>query len=236
MDSDEIEVLTLRSAGSATLEFNAPLSSDRADGLVEFVGAHGQTAVDLGCGRGSLVLRLAANGVSGVGVDSEPGVIEVAAQRADDLGVSDRARFVIGDAGEYSEPADVAVCIGSSHAVGGTEAVFPALARLAGAAVVGDGVWMTTPDGVNAERFGDLPNGLETLEAQAEAAGWTVAGSVLSTLEEWDEFEGRWGGGVREVGTAAAQGFADQRAAEYLEYRGMLGFAWLCLTRPSRFG
>ncbi len=235
MESDEIELVALRRAGSAALEFNTPLSSDRADRLVDFVGAHGQAAVDLGCGRGGLALRLATAGVSVVGVDSDPGAIDVANQRADDLGVSDRTRFVIGDAEEYSEWADVAACIGSSHAVGGTEAMFAALARLAGGAVVGDGVWVTTPDAVNAERFGDLPHGLESLEGQAEAAGWTVAGSGLSTLEEWDEFEGRWVGGVREVGTAAADCFADQRAAEYLEYRGVLGFAWLCLTRPSRF-
>ncbi|MCP5028380.1 MAG: methyltransferase domain-containing protein [Actinomycetia bacterium] len=224
---------TLRRAGAAALEFNAPLSSERADQLVAFAAAHGSTAVDLGCGRGALLLRLARAGLSGVGVDSDPSVIETARTHADELGLAARVSFEVADAGLWSEPADLAVCIGSSHTVGGTDPMFDGLAQLAEAAVVGDGVWMATPDPANAEQFGDLPHGLEALESQAESAGWLVADSALSTLDEWDAFEGRWIEGVRGVGTPAAHQFADQRWAAYQEYRGVLGFAWLCLTRPS---
>jgi hypothetical protein len=79
--------------------------------------------------------------------------------------------------------------------------------------------------------FGDVPNGIDDLVVLARRHGWQVENAEVSTLEEWDHFEGEWCRGVRSVGTAQALRFADERTDEYQRYRGVLGFGWLHLRR-----
>jgi hypothetical protein len=76
-----------------------------------------------------------------------------------------------------------------------------------------------------------MPNGVEDLVVLARRYDWHVENAEVSTLEEWDRFEGEWCRGVRSVGTAQALRFADERADEYQRYRGVLGFGWLHLRR-----
>jgi ubiquinone/menaquinone biosynthesis C-methylase UbiE len=58
----------------------------------------GQTLVDLGCGRGGPGLWLAsATGADYIGVDISPNPLELARQRASELGLAARSRFVLAD-------------------------------------------------------------------------------------------------------------------------------------------
>jgi SAM-dependent methyltransferase len=60
----------------------------------------GQTMVDLACGRGGPGLWVAREtGASLVGVDFSKVAVEQAEQRAGQLGLSERARFIVADAG-----------------------------------------------------------------------------------------------------------------------------------------
>jgi SAM-dependent methyltransferase len=53
--------------------------------------------IDLGCGTGANVLFLAERGFQGVGIDFSPVAITKARQGAEARGLTDRARFVVGD-------------------------------------------------------------------------------------------------------------------------------------------
>jgi ubiquinone/menaquinone biosynthesis C-methylase UbiE len=79
----------------------------------------GQLLVDLACGRGGPGLWLArAAGAWLIGVDFSSVAVEQATARADLFGLSDRARFVVGDLTETGLPdatADAAVCVDAMH-------------------------------------------------------------------------------------------------------------------------
>ncbi len=227
----------LMTAGAEAVTFNAPLSAERAGALVALVGEAGcRSVVDLGCGRGELALLLAdaLPSVAVVGVDTDAEAIKEAQRRAVDRRLASRVSFAVGDAAAWSGSVDAAVCIGASHAFGGSSAMFEHLARLVstGTAVVGDGVWQTAPDQWCLDNFGPQPVGLAGLEANALAAGWRIVDSDLSSQSEWDRFEQGWTAGVRAVGTAHAEAFAAGREQQYLNhYRSVLGFGWLVLSR-----
>jgi len=79
----------------------------------------GQTLVDLGCGRGGPGLWLARQaGAFLVGVDFSAVAIEQASQRAALFGLTDRARFVVGDLSATGLPdasADAVVSVDALH-------------------------------------------------------------------------------------------------------------------------
>jgi SAM-dependent methyltransferase len=53
--------------------------------------------IDLGCGTGANILFLAERGFQGLGVDFSPVAIAKARRLAETRGLTDRARFVVGD-------------------------------------------------------------------------------------------------------------------------------------------
>lgn len=226
---------TLFDAGANALRFNAPLGAERADRLVgHLVRVGAESAVDIGCGRGELVRLIAAAlpEATVTGVDHSVDDIDTA-RRLSAGHPNQRVRFEVADAGTWQGDVDAAVCVGASHAFGGSAAMFSRLAELvpSGTVIIGDGVWQATPDAWCRESFGDLPDGSAALADEAAASGWSIVESDLSTPAEWDRFEAVWIEGVRTVGTAEAMAFADQREREYHEhYRGVLGFCWLVLT------
>ncbi len=70
-------------------------------------------AVELACGRGHLSLVLAHHGLSVVGYDVSDVAIDLARQGAEELGLSDRCRFVVADLDDGlvgTDRYDVMVC------------------------------------------------------------------------------------------------------------------------------
>jgi len=223
-------------AGAQALEFNAPLRVPRAEMLVAALRASRGSVVDLGCGRGSLLQRFAAADPDRIatGVDSDAGLIALANSQPTP---SERLTFEVADATTWDSSTDVGaiIAIGVSHIFGGPGPMFERLGELCrnGVAIIGDAVWQSPPDAWCRETFGDLPNSAEELADLARAARWTVTSLDLASLDEWDEFEHGWIAGVRAVDTEEAHAFADERAAEYERYRGVLGFAWLTLAKDA---
>ncbi len=234
MDLDDETRARLMAAGASSVEFNSPMGRGRALDISGFASGVGSSLLDLGCGYGGLALLAAErhSALDVVGIDSDLVAIERGRAQAKERGLEGRIRFEIGDIADQPTGLDVAVSIGSSHAFGGTREMFQALKSLGlKGAVVGDMVWTGAPALGVRELFGELPVGSDSLAAMASGVGWNVEEASLSTLEEWDEFEGGWIEGVQRVGTVEAMAFANEREHLYRQYRGVAGFGWLYLTQ-----
>jgi SAM-dependent methyltransferase len=235
-ESQDALIRELEKAGSDALLFNAPLSIERATASFDFAARSGAGfVVDFGCGAGSYVRLLIESlpGIHGLGIDLDEDIIERARLNCLENGIIDRLSFEVGDASLYQGPVDASICIGSSHMFGNADEMFARLAEIqpSGLAIIGDGVWMDSPDAWCLSTFGEMPLGVEGLGELAEQQGWEVVAASTSSLAEWDDFEFTWNRGAQSVGTDLAQAFATQRAEEYQRYRGILGFGWLHLVR-----
>ena len=103
------------------LTFLSPLSEDRAAGLVEFLAtglSDGGSVLDIGCGWGELLLRVAAAapGCTAIGVDLDADALAEGTRRAEARGLSDRVTFLAGK-GKHVGPAavDALICIGATQ-------------------------------------------------------------------------------------------------------------------------
>ena len=229
------------------LTFNAPLSDARADALVGRLAAAGpSTVVDVGCGWGELLLRIAARSprVAALGVDTEERHLERARARARELGVANRVTFQNRPGDELTEPSDVVICIGSSHAFGDTPAQALAalrpLVRPGGRLVLGEGTWEVRGP-VEPDRVWDdvvaLPSvaGLVDLAVEAgyrplwvetadEDELFAFESGYLADLEEW----------LMHHDDVAVRARADEHRSRWLHgYRNAFGFAYLTLGVPD---
>ena len=177
------------------LAFHNPLAPERVDeALAQLDVGPGDRALDVGCGPGELLIRLAERtGCGGVGVDAAEVQIAEARRRAAARVPDAALEFVAADAREL-DPGDVtaAACVGSSHALGG---LMPALERLAGAGTVliGEGFWAHRPSPAYLDALGGA-----TEEELTDFAGLLRAGEpfglkpvwlATTTRREWERYE-----------------------------------------------
>lgn len=238
----------------AWLDFNAPLSGARADRLAKTLAAGGPgAALDLGCGWGELLLRLlaAAHSCAGTGVDTDRSLLERARGNAKTRGLDARATFAETPAAEHeAEPADVVICVGSSHAYGGTTEALAALRKLTrpgGRLLFGEVFWESPPTAEQAASLDSTPDELTSLAELVElaiAAGFRPLRIETASRDEWEAFESgyladweHWlvsHGDRPETEQIRAQ--ADEHRDNWLRgYRSVLGFAYLTLapTEPK---
>jgi len=226
------------------LTWNTPLSETHAGdllGRLELASAH--RILDLGCGRGKLLLRALgrAPAAHGVGVDRDRWELDQGRASAKESGLEERVTFVAHDATKYDGTADRVMCIGAAHAWGGTAT---ALARLRdrtvpkGLLLFGDGFWTRSPSRRLLETFGAQEGSLEAIADRAKAAGWRVVHADTADQSEWDSFEESSYRGLERFARRApdhplanaAREMAVRRRKEYYDgYRGVLGFAYLIL-------
>jgi len=232
------------------LDFNSPLSDRRVTQIIRTLQPlDGARVVDIGCGWAELLLRIAAAepSVTAAGVDTDRNAIEHGRANAIARGVGDRVELHIADVSRWrAAPADVAICIGASHAWGGTAAALDALGlmlRPGGRVLLGEGFWMRTPTdaavaALDGEKLGSLADLVDLI---VEHGLRPLAVSEAST-DEWDAFESgfalaweRWllaNPDDPEADQIRAQ--ADEHRSRWLRgYRGYLGFAYLTLARPA---
>lgn len=230
----------------ALLDFNAPLSDERAARLVAGLGPlDGARVLDLGCGWAELLLRVLAHDptATGHGIDGDAAALARGRRAAQERGLADRVRLDEGDLTAATDVADVVLSVGASHAWG-DPADAPALLRMrvapGGRLLLGDGFWRSPPTPALVDVFGELPD-LPGLVRRTEAAGFRVMGVGESSQDEWDDFESRWCGGRERILLAdpvgpdagALRALVDEHRRLYLGgYRGVLGFAWLTLAVP----
>jgi len=227
---------TFRRLAHAGLTFNAPLSEERAAGLVRALPiAPGHHVLDLGCGWGELLLRILAAhpATTGTGVDTSREALDRGLRASTRLGLHERVELVEAAAETCADVADVVLCVAASHAFGGHRAALEALRQhvtAGGRALYADGYWAADPSEAALAAIGELPR-LEELETAARAAGFRIEHGSSSSQEEWDAFEAAWRSGLESSGDADAIAFAAQRRREYEDgYRDAIGFAWLVLV------
>ncbi|WP_459707893.1 SAM-dependent methyltransferase [Actinophytocola sp. KF-1] len=233
---------TLAVARYSALVWNTPLGQAHAEDLLDHLDlTTANTIVDLGCGWGELLLRAAARGpAKAVGVDTDPGGLDRGRRAALVRGLD--VKFVEREAAAWRGTADRALCVGSSHALGGSRAMLGTLAEIvpSGRVLVGDGCWEAEPTQAAKDIFGDDVLPLADLVTACGEAGWQVLHMSTADQHEWDDFESRHRAGVREwllanpddPRAAEVKAREDAREREYLTvYRRVLGFAYLVLAR-----
>ena len=172
-----------------------PLPVEKLDEVLELLELPAAARViDLGCGKGELLRRLAARyEIRGVGVDSSPALLDEARRRAP-AGVT----FIVADltAFQTGAPFDLAASLGAS--IGGYRATLERLAghvRPGGLALLGEGYWRREPDDEYLEALGatrdEMPD-YAGLFAAASELGLQARYAVTASTDDFDRYEWRW--------------------------------------------
>jgi SAM-dependent methyltransferase len=183
------------------LDYWGPLSAAKVSSILRHVALEeGDRAIDVGCGRGKVLLELAKRfGASVVGLDQSRGALDLArAAFASHLPLA-QSEWIEGPVDAYvlgPEPFDLVSWIGGPYLGEDFSSTVEALSGwLApqGYLLIGHGFWATPPPeaylaatGIQASEFGEH---WETI-ARVEEAGLRLQTCAVSTRDEWDDFEG----------------------------------------------
>jgi SAM-dependent methyltransferase len=242
------------------LEFLSPLSGARADQLVRWLAAglvDGGTVLDVGCGWGELLLRVAAAAPlsRAIGIDLDEERIAEARRRAGSRGLDGRATFLVSDAAAAGpSPVESLVAVGATQVWGPEVAeqrpldYGSALAAMrsrltrGGRLVYGDAIWTRSPTPAATAPLSGRDDEFATLAELVDLTtghGFAVAGAREATLDEWDEFESGFNAGRAtwlathpddHAGAAEVREQGARQRHSYLHgYRGVLGMAYLQL-------
>jgi SAM-dependent methyltransferase len=237
-------------SGHTYLDFNSPLSDERAAKLIADLGVAAQDQVlDLGCGWGEFLLRVAESEplCVGIGIDADAEAIERGRHNVGERRLDGRVTFAVGDISAYMTVADAVIAIGVSHAWGGTQPMLEALKRSVrpgGRVLIGDGIWRRLPTEVALQALEATADDFRSLAAMVDlaiAVGYRVLSVGEANDDEWDDFESRWCCGYERwlldnpdhpEALAVRARVDDHRSGWLHGYRGVLGFCYLALVAP----
>jgi cyclopropane fatty-acyl-phospholipid synthase-like methyltransferase len=179
--------------------YHDPLEPELVDEVASFAGlGAGDRALDVGCGPGELLVRLAERtGCGGLGVDTSEIVVEEARRRAAARAPQAPLEFRAVDAATVNGTFDLTACIGSSHALGGLDDALARLSELTrpgGHVLLGDGFWAAEPPQAYLDALGgatrdELPDGLAALVRHGDRHGLRAAHVRVASAEDWDRYE-----------------------------------------------
>lgn len=193
------------------LDFNGPLSDERAARLIHSLGPlKGHHVVDLGCGWAELLLRTLATEpeATGFGIDLGEENIRHGRAGAEARGLADQVELEVGDAGAWQgEASDVVFNVGATHVWGGdpvvhTENALTALADLTrpgGRVLFGECFWKRPPTAEEITAMAVIPRDqyrpMPDLVDFALSHGFRLYSLSEATVDEWDSFENgnAWG-------------------------------------------
>ncbi|HSV39845.1 MAG TPA: methyltransferase [Nocardioidaceae bacterium] len=225
------------------LSFNAPLSDSRANAMVARLAAAGPTSiVDVGCGWGELILRLAAvlPEADLRGVDTDARLLDRGRANALQRGLV--VRFDNLPADQLTGSADLVICIGSSHALGATipealAALWPLVAP-GGRLLYGEGTWEEVGPIDHSLVWDDLPElpSVAGLVDLAVSAGFRPVWTEVASQDELFAFESGFLADIEEWlvqhDDPALRAKNDDHRNRWLHgYRNGFGFAFLMLGK-----
>jgi SAM-dependent methyltransferase len=224
----------------------APITAGNLDALLRRAALpEGARILDLGCGTGEWALRALelVPSATADGVDISPHAVSAAADSAASRGVSARLSLHTMPAAEFraTEPYDLVLCVGATHAFGGLAGTMEAVGRHVrpgGLALVGEAFWERTPAPELVKELGEYTDLASTVR-ETEAGEWVTVYGHVSSLAEWDEYEWSWTGTLARWGADNPGPDGDQALTVSREhrdlwltgYRGVLGFVTLLLKR-----
>src|SRR5262245_21808242 len=186
-----------------------PVSPSGVSACLDALGpSKGDTVIDVGCGKGEMLIRLAEpHDIHGIGLDTHPAFRKIAeAEESRRVGPG-RITFHLTEAGQYPVPPNsfaAAICFGSTHAFGDFKAALRSLAgwvRPKGRILIGDGYWKKEPDPGYLSLLGARRDELEDHAgnlALGTDAGLTPLFDRTTTLAEWDAYEDLYAQSVEE--------------------------------------
>jgi SAM-dependent methyltransferase len=182
------------------LPFHNPLGGRAVDGAIALLPlASGDRVLDVGCGRGELLLRIAERtGAGGLGIDAAEEQIAVARAEAEARVPEIDLRFQAGDAADLDVPPErfaAGACFGSTHALGGLDATLARLAALVRPGsylLVGEGFWAQPPTPAYLAALDATADELADYRALLDAGdphGLSPVHVATTSPEEWERYE-----------------------------------------------
>jgi len=231
-----------------------PTSLAKLDDVIALLGLKpGARVVDIACGKGELLARLAERyGLSGVGVDLSPFCIADARVKLQQRAPKANIEFVQMDGAKYHpdrpEAFELASCIGASWVFGGHRGTLRALKGMAtpgGYVLVGEIFWLKEPDpeylaadGLTrdfcADHFGNV--------RIAQEEGLVPLYAAVSSGDDWDRYETLQWHAAAEYGASHPSDpdvhellarVAHAREVYLRWQRGTLGWALYLFKRPG---
>lgn len=179
-----------------------PMALDKFEQIIDLVCLEsGAQVLEIALGKGEFIVRLAERySVGGVGVDLSPYCVADARRKVAGRVPDANLSLVEMDGADY-EPAegvsfDLAACIGASWIYGGHRGTLAYLKRVTspgGWVVTGEPYWRAEPAGEYLDAIGASPGTYGTHYenvAAGETLGLTLAYTLVSNEDDWDEYEG----------------------------------------------
>lgn len=223
--------------------------------LDRFIGecalAKGDRLLDIGCGRGELVLRaVERTGCAAIGIDQSPRQVAIA--RTETARRLPNADVTFHEAAAGAVPLElrsfrIVACVGSTHAYGGLS---NALARIteflqpSGRLLIGDGYWTEPPTPEYLDGWGatadELPD-LAQFHAWFAQHGLNISDEYLATVADFDAYEEPWLANLDSYSRAHPDNpdspgmleWANQARARRRLGPGVLGFALVLASLPE---
>lgn len=233
------------------LTYWGPIGPSRMEAIFDLLSLPGGArALDLGCGRGEILVRLAERfDAELVGIDRSKAAIELAEAQLHARAPAAKTQMSVLDIADFKpeESFDFVSWVGGPYVGEGFASTLAALVswtRPGGYVLIGHGFWDEEPPqayldgtGIDKSEFGAH---CDTMTSAREA-GLTLLYSSVSSRDEWDEFEGRilfnWEEHCR-AGASAEEQRTLERKRQWNDQqqrwgRKAMGFGLYLLRRPD---
>jgi SAM-dependent methyltransferase len=166
----------------------------------------GARALDLGCGRGELALRLIGRvGCHVTAVDLSAAMLDAARERAEQASVLDHVHFIEADIAEITPEAeafDLTAMLGGGGIAGGIQGVCTRLAgwtRRGGYVLIGEGYWRRPPSPEYLAHLEATEDEFRDHRGNVQAgidAGLVPLHASVASADDWDEYEWKYSASI----------------------------------------